>query len=226
MDERTFALRYLGEFRRMIGLIYPEFHTWICQASELEQALAKRAADPTGYVDIGGIDWGYNNPFVALQAFLDPDDVLWVYQERYAERKLLREHADNLSEDCEYWADPSGLQEREELISYGIDVKPADNNVAMGIERVTARGRTGRLKIGPGCSCLISEAETYRYKEATDKPVKENDHAIDGLRYMIAGLDCGPEPKVITLDLSAGSNLPSDGLGLMETEDPRYWKEY
>ena len=226
MDERTFALRYLGEFRRMIGLVWPEFDTWICQASELQEALEKRKANPQGHINVGGIDWGYNNPFVALQAFRDPDDVLWVYKEHYAERKLLKVHAESLDSDCSYWADPSGLQERQELQAYGIDVKPSDNNVSMGIERVTARGRTGRLKIGPGCNCLISEAETYHYKEDSDKPVKDNDHATDSLRYMIMGLDGKPEPKVIVLDLGTKPGETIDGLDEMETEDPRYWREY
>ena len=74
----------------------------------------------------------------------------------------------------------------------GIIVQGAANDVAMGIERVTARGKTGRLRISPECRNLISEAETYHYKEDTDKPVKEADHCADSIRYMIMGLDCKP----------------------------------
>jgi len=225
MDERTFAMRYMGEFRKMAGLVWPEFDSWVCQAAEAVEALQAAEGAPESIRWVGGIDWGYNNPFVGLSAFIDRDDVMWVYRERCLTRTLLAEHAKVLDKRTTYYADPSGKQEIEEMISLGVATQGAKNDVAMGIERVTQRGKSGRLKISPECRNLISEAETYRYKEDTDKPVKERDHCCDALRYAIMGADGSPEPKIITLNLGLEDGETMDGEDIMLTDDPRYWRE-
>jgi hypothetical protein len=43
---------------------------------------------------------------------------------------------------------------------------------------------------------LLAEAQLYRYEtdelgRRTGKPLKDNDHALDALRYLISGLDVG-----------------------------------
>jgi phage terminase large subunit len=48
--------------------------------------------------------------------------------------------------------------------------------------------------VEPTCVNTIAEFESYvwakdRAGNATDKPVKENDHAMDALRYMVRSLD-------------------------------------
>ena len=224
MDERTFAMRYKGEFRKMAGLVWPELSGWICQLDEVAEAHKKALETPESIKWVGGIDWGYNNPFVALSGFVDRDDVLWLYSERCLSQTLLAEHAQHLDKQTTYYADPSGKQEIAEMISLDVTTQSAINDVAMGIERVTNRGKSGRLRISPECRNLISEAETYHYKEDTDKPVKEQDHCCDSLRYLIMGVDGKPEPKVITLSFGVQSGETSDGEDMMMTEDPRYWR--
>ena len=169
---------------------------------------------------MGGIDWGYNNPFVALTGFVDNDDVLWLISERYATEKLLKDHAPELDDRCNYYADPSGKQQIEEMIALGCMVEGADNAVAMGIERVIARGKTGRLRISPDCVQLRNESETYHYKEDKDAPVKVDDHACDALRYLVAGLDGVPEPQIISL--SYGNQTEED---IILSEDPTIWRD-
>ena len=220
MDKRTFAMRYGGEFRKMSGLVWPDMDRWICQADDIAEAYGKALAAPESHRWVGAIDWGYNNPFVALTAFIDPDDVLWVFEEWCATRTLLKDHAEHLSKECTYYADPSGKQEMEELAALGIIVEGADNAVAMGIERVTNRGNDGRLKISPACRNLISEGETYHYKPDTDVPVKEHDHSCDDLRYLVAGVDGGTEPRIISL--SYDNETEED---VIFSDDPRIWRE-
>ena len=223
MDERTFALRYMGEFRRMQGLVWPDFEHWVCQADEFKRATEKFRVHPTLYRHVGGIDWGYNNPFVALSGWLDDDDVLWLDVEHYAERKLLGEHAAVLDPQCEYWADPSGLQQIQELRAKNLNIKGADNDVAIGIERVTQRGKSGRLKISPECRNLISESETYHYNPDTEKPVKESDHCADAMRYLIMGLDGGSTPSVVSLADVEPTHTTEDEAWM--SEDSRIWTE-
>ena len=77
----------------------------------------------------------------------------------------------------------------------GIRIRPADNDIALGIERVRKRLRNGTIQISSACRNLVEEAAMYRYKDSEDKlgaddaPVKDNDHAMDALRYLVAGLD-------------------------------------
>jgi hypothetical protein len=47
-----------------------------------------------------------------------------------------------------------------------------------------ARGKAC-LFVSPVCKNLIREFSLYRYEE--DKVVKENDHALDALRYCLTG---------------------------------------
>ena len=53
-----------------------------------------------------------------------------------------------------------------------------------GLLRVRDDGRP-RLTVDPGCIDTINEFESYSWKPEKDEPVKENDHAMDALRYKI-----------------------------------------
>lgn len=219
MDERIFAMRYLGEFRKLSGLVWPEFDQWVCQPEELQEAIQKAQDAPGSTQWVGGIDWGYNNPFAALSGFVDADDVLWVTAERHETRTLLAEHAAALDKQTMYYADPSGLQQIEELRNMGIIVQPANNAVAAGIAAVAERGRTGRLRVSPTCRNLISEAETYHYKEDSDMPVKEEDHCADACRYLCAGIARKAPPRIISLDLSNVGGSREE----LDFEEDRLW---
>jgi len=222
LDERTFQMRYGGQFRQMAGLVWPDLNSWVCQSDEVDAVIAKATDNPTKFRRIGGIDWGYNNPFVALTGLLDDDDDMRVVSERCAAEKLLKEHVKYLDKKANYYADPSGKQQIEEMVALGIATEGASNSVAMGLERVTARGKTGKLKISPSCSNLRNESETYHYKEDTDSPVKADDHSCDALRYMVVGVDGKPEPKVISLSYDDGKTEED----IMMTDNPRYWMEW
>lgn len=192
-----FQLRYEGVFGKAEGLIYPDFESY---------HVVDYFAIPKDWRKVGGMDWGYNNPFVALDGALSPDDVLYIYRERYKDRCLLAEHAEDLSPDIPYYADPSGLQETEEMLALGLDVQPANNDVAMGIDRVVARikattddKRSIRLKIFRNCIHTIDEFALYRYDQKTEKPVKEDDHCMDALRYMVMGLEEAGSGDILVL---------------------------
>ena len=224
MDERTFAMRYCGEFRKMSGLVWPGLADWVCPQDETDAALQAAQDAPQSVQWVGGIDWGYNNPFVALSGFLDSDDVLWLTTERYVAETLLKDHASSLDQQSIYYADPSGKQQIEEMIALGLTVYKADNDVTMGIERVTNRGKTGRLKISPACRNLINEAESYRYKEETDKPIKSDDHAPDALRYLISGIDQFATPEIVSVNDTEPNYAESEQDALF-SDDSRIWQE-
>jgi hypothetical protein len=60
------------------GLVYPDFGQAVVEAEDWPDSLEGRR--------YGGIDWGFNNPFGAVEAVLDRDDVLWVRWERWGSR--------------------------------------------------------------------------------------------------------------------------------------------
>ena len=71
-------------------------------------------------------------------------------------------------------------------------VIPADNDVLSGIRRVGDALRSGRIKISPECRDCIREFGLYRWDEkgGRDGVIKENDHAMDDLRYFVSSYLC------------------------------------
>ena len=66
----------------------------------------------------------------------------------------------------------------------------ADNDVVAGIRRVAAALKEGRLKFHESCGDIIREFSLYRWsaKAGTDAPIKENDHAMDDMRYFVTAV--------------------------------------
>ena len=167
------------------GLVYPMFDS--CLAD-------KPDAMPEG-TEYGSIDWGFSAPFCAINATLDHDDVLWVHGLRYKRRVPLSVHANAIKRDVMYFADPAGKDQIIEFRRADHAVRKAPNDIMAGIASVTARMTTGRLKIikTPAMQPLLEEAAGYVYEEDTEseKPRDENNHAMDALRYLVAGVDRG-----------------------------------
>jgi len=180
------AQEYECSFQSREGLVYPDF------------AQAHVAACPSSG-DIrrrGGIDWGWNAPFAALWGFLDHDDVLWIEGERYLRGTALQEHAAALPRRIEWYADPAGATEINAFRLAGHKVFKAFKEIRVGIQAVTARLRTGRLRVNQAaCPHLCAEAGLYRYPTADEQhaggenPVDADNHALDALRYLVCGID-------------------------------------
>lgn len=67
-------------------------------------------------------------------------------------------------------------------------VRKARNEVLPGIRLTAAMLKAGVIMIGSECKDAIREFGLYRWDEKgeVDKPVKENDHAMDDIRYFCA----------------------------------------
>jgi PBSX family phage terminase large subunit len=77
-------------------------------------------------------------------------------------------------------------------------VVKADNDVVTGIRRVAAALKEGRIMIHESCRDIIREFSLYRWKEKStgDLPVKENDHAMDDMRYFVSEMLADREEDV------------------------------
>jgi hypothetical protein len=181
------AQEYETAFTALEGLVYPDF----------ARAVVDQAAPASGRA-VGGIDFGWRNPFAAVWGVLDAGDVLWLKGERYLSRTPLHLHAQALRAlgSVMWFADPAGATEITELRAASLAVRPADNAVRPGIAAVSSRLSTGRLRVlRHACPALVREAGLYRYPSAAERlhdgenPVDENNHALAALRYLVAGLD-------------------------------------
>lgn len=84
--------------------------------------------------------------------------------------------------------DPSAASFIEVIRRHGrYRVLPANNNVLDGIRRVSTALKQGEIKICTACTDSIREFSLYRWnsKGGADCPVKENDHAMDDIRYFV-----------------------------------------
>ena len=85
--------------------------------------------------------------------------------------------------------DPSALSFIECIRRHGkFRVIPAKNEVVNGIRRVSNALAQGKILICPECEDIIREFSLYRWDEKAGKdvPKKENDHAMDEMRYFVS----------------------------------------
>lgn len=88
------------------------------------------------------------------------------------------------------YCDPAAASFREAVKRLGIITHRADNAVLDGIRQVDSLLTNHQLKIATTCTELIDEIPSYRWdnskaERGVDAPVKENDDAVDALRYTI-----------------------------------------
>jgi PBSX family phage terminase large subunit len=83
--------------------------------------------------------------------------------------------------------DPSAASFIAALRKRGFTVIQANNDVMDGIRRVAEYLRSGAIKIHRDCHDCIEEFGLYRWDEKSteDKVIKENDHAMDDIRYFV-----------------------------------------
>ncbi len=84
--------------------------------------------------------------------------------------------------------DPSAASFIECIRRHGrFRVIKADNDVVTGIRHVGTALRQGKLRFHESCRDILREFRLYRWsdKSGTDAPIKENDHAMDDMRYFV-----------------------------------------
>jgi phage terminase large subunit len=113
------------------------------------------------------------------------------------------------------YLDPSAAHFRLDLQRRGIHPVNADNDVNNGIIKLTSELKAGKLFICSECVNLIREIEGYVWhpkckEKGEDEPLKQNDHAIDALRYAI---NTHRPPKFVQNDSEKQAELFKSKLG-------------
>jgi hypothetical protein len=184
LGETWYRQEYCCGFEAPERLVYPDFARCVVPGPA-----------PTEGRRLGGIDFGFRNPFAAIWGVLDCDGVLWLTGEHYARQQPLSYHVLYLPREVLWYADPSGATERAELACADFKVRAGVNALASGIAAVTTRLHRGTLRVEQGCCPnLLHEAQLYRYgtesqERRSEVPVDTANHALAALRYLIATLD-------------------------------------
>lgn len=87
--------------------------------------------------------------------------------------------------------DPSAASFITLIRRYGkFKVITAKNNVINGIRKVSTALKNKSLVICNSCKAAIREFSLYRWEDSLSKdvPIKENDHAMDDIRYFVSTL--------------------------------------
>lgn len=186
--ENTFAQEYLADFRKQEGLVYKEF----------DRALHVYDGEPTRAITehLAGVDFGFTNPCAVIPGEFDSDGHYWIPSEWYKKERTEEQIAEYIK-GCAFndvYPDPENPSAIEVLNRKGVNVQEVvkgKGSVQSGINAVRNLFKQNRIHIHKDCVNLIWELETYAYKEKKpdsnepEEPIKENDHALDALRYMI-----------------------------------------
>jgi len=154
---------------------------------------------PAHYKKLYGMDVGWNRTAAVFGA-LDPDTgILYIYAEHYVEHQLPEVHASRIKQIAQDWMpgviDPasnavSGTDGKRLLDIYrreGLRLRTADNSVESGIMKVASMLAQGKLKFFPNATSHLQN-EYLLYRRDNGKIVKEDDHAMDALRYLVTSL--------------------------------------
>ena len=187
LTEDRFAQEYLADFRKTEGLVYKEFN----REKHLYDTYDQRTVET-----IAGVDFGFTNPSAVLTIKRDSDDNFWVESEWYKTGQTDAQIAEFIAVQSfnKVYPDPESPSAIKELQKLKVNVREVIKNkdsVKNGITKVRELFKAGRLHINRSCENLIWELETYAYPDKKDlrneeeNPIKENDHAVDALRYAL-----------------------------------------
>ena len=116
--------------------------------------------------------------------------------------------------------DPSAASFITALGQAGYRVVKANNDVLSGIRITASLLKSGRLRICRECEDCLREMALYRWDESSggrDSPRKEDDHAMDDMRYFAATVAAPPESgggfSVGSVERRESEPLPPVGRG-------------
>lgn len=185
----VFYKRYvLGEWAMAEGLVYPMFSPDKHLVDTLPDSFSRKVIS---------VDYGTMNPFSAglwgkaegkwyriREFYYNGREKGPMTDEQYYEAlvKLAGE------EKMPVIVDPSAASFIQCIRSHGqFSVRKAKNGVLSGIRHTAGELEAGRLLLHSSCKDTVREFGLYRWEEngAKDQPIKENDHAMDDIRYFV-----------------------------------------
>lgn len=180
-DARSKGIPILGS-----GVIYPvSEEVYLCEPFQLPEWW------PRAY----GMDVGWNKTAAVWGAWDRDSDIVYLYSEHYQGQAEPSIHADAIKRRGDWIPgaiDPAsagagqldGRRLADEYRALGLNLMLAENTVEAGIHACYQRLSSGRLKIFDTLRATRSELRLYR-RDENGKVVKENDHLMDAMRYLV-----------------------------------------
>lgn len=170
------------------GVVYPEFIPEMIQERDVLELSSWRR--------VMAADIGSRNPTCIGRGHVRGDGFLHISSEVYRRNmtstdivSTIKQEADAFDPEAIY-IDPSAKGYIDDLQRDGYPAVAADNDILEGIQRVKGV-LVGGFSIDPSCINMIDEFGLYAYPDnprvETDKPVKEHDHGMDMLKYLVLG---------------------------------------
>lgn len=147
------------------------------------------------------VDYGTSNPMVFLDIW-DDGDTCWILNEYYYDGRSMgvQKEDSQYADDFEAFVgaehspiytvlDPSAASFKTALRNRGFRVKDADNEVEDGIRMTSTMIAKRKLRVHRrNCPNFLKERASYTWDEkaverGVEKPLKQNDHAMDSVRY-------------------------------------------
>jgi PBSX family phage terminase large subunit len=184
MDPQIFRRDYLGEYTNIAGLIYPDF--------DRTADVVAPYSIPADWPRYAGIDYGFSDPTVVVVFAKDPVKTEYILEDSYYKSGCDMDDVAaflNLQTNLkEVLYDPSAVGIMMELRKKGrFNLRPAVNDVAPGIAKVTAVLKQHLMKIFNTNEKVIEDLESYIYAEGKEKPCHNNSHGPDAIRYCFQG---------------------------------------
>ena len=194
MDPRRFNLMFGGEWGRREGIVYD------C-LSDIEN-ITEMSRLPPGMRYFAGIDWGYTQEFSLVVIACDGDDIYVVANVKKSRltmssiKDLVGQFQKMLNIELFLCGPDQPGSIRELNMVPGVRAAPAINDILAGIGVVYDLILARKLKFVEGkCDYVLDELEMYHFPEPKDvgvdkdekeqNPVKQNDHSLDALRYVV-----------------------------------------
>jgi len=185
------------------GVIYPELPDTIWQIDVPPRVSIEAPEGISRY--FVACDYGITNPHVYLLCGISSikgEPHIYILDEYYNENSMLNTKTDDLflKDYLKFIGnkiiqnvviDPSAASLINLFRQNGIGVRAADNSVMSGIQNVSSWIRCKRLHVvRDRCPNLLKEFNSYVWDDKAqqlgkDEPLKQSDHALDALRYLI-----------------------------------------
>jgi hypothetical protein len=224
----TFLQEVELEFRSVQGAVYPDFNRDI--------HLIKPIDIPEELTYYGAIDFGWHTTAFLIWG-VDKDQTWYLVDEVYGRETTLEDllpRIKNAIGDKRLVVTVADSANRDAIEVMGKDMPIIGVNkandvkgYALGISLITEKLKPRMQLVGPpkpslyigsNCKNFIFEFESYRFPEekpernASDVPIKENDHGLDAARYLFLQLKHGLQAEEKPLEFEIEKKFNSYGL--------------
>lgn len=195
MSEEDKAMRLQGQFLRLEGLVFKEFHRRDNMIPHIEPEKGQ-------YVFLAGWDFGADHPTAFVLMGIDLDENIYIFREYKESNGIIEEHARAYKAGragltvLRAYGDPSAKQWMKEMRSLRdkdlrVYITPGINDRPSGISLINSLFKQKKLFISEACPQLIYELEHHRYKTKKEGQkdgdvVKTGDDLVDAMRYPIS----------------------------------------